>query len=144
MDYDGANQHAITHLGTIALSPRIAPDGSRLAFSAATKAGWDITMFSFDLNRVVSFPHFGGMNFSPSWAPDGAKLAISSSRNGYPNIFSLDASGGNLKRLTSGQGPDISPTWNRKTGAQIAFVSDDRTAAGLYHGGRRDQRAAPH
>ena len=123
MDYDGANQHAITHLGTIALSPRVAPDGSRLAFSANSKTGWDITMFSFDLNRVVSFPHFGGMNFSPSWSPDGTKLAISSSRNGYPNIFSLDASGGNLKRLTSGQGPDISPTWNRKTGAQIAFVS---------------------
>jgi TolB protein len=124
MDYDGNNQHAVTHLGTISLSPRISPDGSRLAFSANSKTSWDITMYSFDLNRIVSFPHFGGMNFSPSWSPDGSKLAISSSRNGYPNIFTMDASGGgNLKRLTSGQGPDISPTWNRKTGAQIAFVS---------------------
>src|SRR5580698_4116413 len=26
MDYDGANQHAITHLGTISISPRISPD----------------------------------------------------------------------------------------------------------------------
>ena len=55
--------------------------------------------------------------------PDGSKLALSSSRNGYPNIFAVDASGGNAHRLTSGQGPDVSPTWNRKTGAQIAFVS---------------------
>jgi len=124
MDYDGANQHAVTHLGTISLSPRISPDGSRLAFSANNKTGWDITMYSFDLNRIVGFPHFGGMNFSPSWSPDGAKLALSStSRNGYPNILVIDASGGNPRRLTSGQGPDISPTWNRKTGAQIAFVS---------------------
>jgi TolB protein len=123
MDYDGANQHALTHLGTISLSPRISPDGSRVAFSANTKSGWDISVYSVELGRMVSFPHFGGMNFSPSWSPDGAKLAISSSRNGYPNIFTLDASGGNMKRLTSGQGPDISPTWNRKTGSQIAFVS---------------------
>ena len=123
MDYDGANQHALTHMGTIALSPRISPDGSRLAFSANTKSGWDITVYSVELGRMVSFPHFGGMNFSPSWSPDGTKLAMASSRNGYPNIFSMDASGGNLKRLTSGQGPDISPSWNRKTGAQIAFVS---------------------
>ena len=34
MDYDGANQHQITHLGSISLSPRISPDGSRLAFSS--------------------------------------------------------------------------------------------------------------
>jgi len=122
MDYDGANQHQITHLGTISLSPRVSPDGSRLAFSSVSKT-WDILMYSFDLNRMVSFPRFGGMNLSPSWSPDGSKLAMSSSRNGYPNIFVLDASGGNMKRLTSGQGPDVSPTWNRKTGAQIAFVS---------------------
>ena len=34
MDYDGQNQHAITHLGTISLSPRISPDNSRLAFAS--------------------------------------------------------------------------------------------------------------
>jgi len=123
MDYDGANQHALTHLGSISLSPRISPDGSRLAFSSVVKSGWEIMMYSFDLNRMVSFPHFGGMNLSPSWSADGSKLALSSSRNGYPNIFVMDASGGNSHRLTSGQGPDVSPTWNRKTGAQIAFVS---------------------
>jgi TolB protein len=123
MDYDGANQHALTHLGSISLSPRISPDGSRLAFSSVTKSGWEIMMYSFDLNRIVSFARFGGMNLSPSWSPDGSKLALSSSRNGYPNIFAIDASGGNAHRLTSGQGPDVSPTWNRKTGAQIAFVS---------------------
>ena len=32
-------------------------------------------------------------------------------------------SGGNLRRLTNDKGPDVAPTWNRKTGSQIAFVS---------------------
>jgi TolB protein len=32
MDYDGQNQHQVTHLGSISLSPRVSPDGSRLAF----------------------------------------------------------------------------------------------------------------
>src|SRR5581483_2615660 len=32
MDYDGANQHPITTLGSISLSPHVSPDGSRLAF----------------------------------------------------------------------------------------------------------------
>ncbi len=35
MDYDGQNQHQITHLGSISMSPRISPDNSRIAFSIA-------------------------------------------------------------------------------------------------------------
>lgn len=123
MDYDGANQHEITRLGTVSLSPRISPDGSRLAFSSLAKGGWDILMYSLDLNRTVSFPRFGGTNLSPAWSADGTKLAFSSSRNGDPEIYVADASGANLRRATSTTGPDVSPAWNPKTGAQIAWVS---------------------
>ncbi len=35
----------------------------------------------------------------------------------------MDQSGANLKRITSSKGPDVSPVWNRKTNAQIAWVS---------------------
>ena len=123
MDYDGANQRQITHLNSISLSPRISPDGSRLAFSSVTKSGWDILMYSMDLNRLVGFPKFGGTNLSPAWSSDGTKLAFSSSRSGDPEIYTADQSGGNLKRATSFKGPDVSPVWNRKTNAQIAWVS---------------------
>jgi len=123
MDYDGANQRQITHLNSISLSPRISPDGSRLAFSSMTKSGWEILMYSMDLNRLVSFPKFGGTNLSPAWTSDGTKLAFSSSRSGDPEIYTADQSGGNLKRVTSFKGPDVSPVWNRKTNAQIAWVS---------------------
>lgn len=123
MDYDGSNQHQLTHMGSIALSPRISPDGSRIAFSGLTKTGWEIMMYSLDLNRTLSFPHMGGTNLSPAWAGDGAKLAFSSSRSGAPEIFVSDAAGGALHRLTTDNGPDVSPAWNRKTNAQIAFVS---------------------
>jgi TolB protein len=123
MDYDGENQHQITHLGSISLSPRISPDSSRLAFSSMTKSGWEILMYSMELNRMIAFPHFGGTNLSPAWSPDGGKLAFSSSRSGHSEIYSSDASGGNLKRLTSSRGPDVSPVWNRKTGAQLSWVS---------------------
>ncbi|PYX65356.1 MAG: translocation protein TolB [Acidobacteria bacterium] len=123
MDYDGSNQHAITHLASISLSPRISPDGSRLAFSSLTKTSWEIMMYSLELGRAVTFPRFGGTNLSPAWAPDGTRLAFSSSRTGTSEIYLVDASGGSLKRLTTAKGPDVSPTWNRKTGAQLAFVS---------------------
>src|SRR5271170_2033494 len=132
MDYDGSNQRQLTHQGSVSLSPRISPDGSRLAFSSLTKTGWDIMMYSIDLNRLVSFPRFGGTNLSPAWSPDGTKLALSSSRGGSSEIYICDASGGNLHRMTTGKGPDVSPVWNRKTGAQIAFVSGSTGLPQIY------------
>ena len=124
MDYDGANQHAITKIGSISLSPRISPDSSRIAFSSVTSAGgWQIDMYSLELGRTVSFPRFGGTNVSPAWAPDGNRIAFSSSQSGDPEIYVADSSGRNLKRVTTSRGPDVSPSFNPKTGSQIAFVS---------------------
>ena len=123
MDYDGSNQRQLTHQGSISLSPRISPDGSRLAFSSLTKSGWDILVYSIDLNRLIGFPRFGGTNLAPAWSPDGTHLALSSSRTGESEIYVCDANGSNLHRMTTNKGPDVSPSWNRKTGAQIAFVS---------------------
>jgi TolB protein len=123
MDYDGAGQHQLTQLGSISLSPRVSPDGSRVAFSSLTRSGWEIMLYSIELGRLVTFPRFGGTNLSPSWSPDGSKLAFSSSRSGDPELYVADSSGANLKRITSSKGPDVSPTWNGKTGAQIAWVS---------------------
>jgi TolB protein len=123
MDYDGANQHPITTLGTISLSPHVSPDGSRLAFSSLMGSAWEIRMFSFDLNRLVSFPKIGGTNTTPSWSPDGTKLAFSSSRGGESGIYVVDQSGGNMHRIAGSKGPNVSPVWNRKTGAEIAWAS---------------------
>ena len=122
MDYDGTNQHPITTLGTISLSPHISPDGSRLAFSSFNGSAWEIRMYSFDLNRMVSFPRLGGTNITPAWSPDGSRLAFSSSRSGTSEIYVVDQSGGNLHRVTNSKGPNVSPVWNRKTGTQMAYV----------------------
>ncbi len=123
MDYDGANQKQLTHLGSIALSPHVSPDNSRVAFSGVTKNGWQILMYSLDLNRLVTFPTFGGDNYSPAWSSDGQNIAFSSSRTGNTEIYSVNAMGSNSRRLTENKGPDVSPNWNPKTNAQIAWVS---------------------
>jgi len=132
MDYDGANQKQLTHLGSIALSPRISPDGSRVAFCGLTKGGWQILMYSLDLGRLVSFPHFAGDNYSPAWSSDGQNIAFSSSRSGHPEIYAVNSFGAGLHALTQGKGPDVSPVWNPKTNAEIAFVSGRTKLPQIY------------
>jgi len=124
MDYDGQNQHAVTHLGSITLSPRISPDNTRLAFSTMGRDGWAVRMYSMELARTVSFPggSAGGSNLSPAWTGDGSKIAFSSSRSGDSEIWVADAGGGNLHRITEFKGPNVSPTWNPRTNAQISWV----------------------
>jgi TolB protein len=123
MDYDGQGAHSITHLGSISLSPRVSPDNSRIAFSSLGRDGWSIRMYSLVLGRMVSFPGTGDNSFSPAWSSDGSKLSFSSARSGDPEIYTADASGGNMKRITAFRGPDVSPTWNPKSNSQIAWCS---------------------
>jgi TolB protein len=132
MDYDGANQHALTNLGTIALSPKGSPDGTRVVFSAFARHGHELHMYSRDLGRMVAYPRFGGTNISPAWSPDGTQIAFSSSMRGDSDIYVVDASGTNPRRLTAIKGPESSPVWNPKTGAQIAFVSGRSGVAQIY------------
>jgi TolB protein len=124
MDYDGQNQHAVTHLGTISLSPRVSPDNSRLAFASLGREGWAVRMYSLELGRLVSFPAgvAGGSNQSPAWSSDGAKIAFSSSRSGESEIWVADASGASPRRITNFRGPDVAPVWNPRTNTQLAWA----------------------
>ncbi len=132
MDYDGVNQHAITQLGTVSISPRVAPDNSRVAFSSLGRDGFQIRMYSLLLGRMVTLPIAGGTNLSPAWAPSGREFAYSSSRSGDPEIWIADSNGGSSRRVTNFHGPDVSPTYNPKSGAQIAWISGRTGLPQLY------------
>ena len=132
MDYDGANQHQITNLGTISISPRISPDNSRIAFSSLGRDGFQIRMYSLLLGRMVNFASNGGTNYSPAWSPDGRNVAFSSSRSGDPEIWIATDDGRDARRVTSFAGPDVSPVYNPRTSAQIAWISGRTHLPQLY------------
>ena len=137
MDYDGANQHALTSLHSISLTPRWSPDSSRIAFTCFAPSNGlvsaQVCMYSFDAGKVVSFARYRGTNSSPAWSPDGSEVMFSSSMQGAPALYVSDTSGNRPKRLTySGTGGDTSPAWNPRTGANVAFISDRSGLPQLY------------
>lgn len=136
MDYDGANQHQLTHLHTISLTPRWSPDAGRIAFTCfvpyrgVTSA--QICMYSMLLHRLIAFPRYPGTNSSPAWSPGGSQIAFMSSLKGDPEIYVVSSDGTHLHRITYAAGVNTSPTWNPKTGKQIVFVSDRDGSPALY------------
>ncbi len=60
-------------------------------------------------------------------------IVFSSLRDGNPELYLIDATGSDLRRLTQSPGDDWSPAWFRD-GRQIAFTSSrDATAAGMHN-----------
>src|SRR5262249_39052459 len=133
MDYDGANQHQLTTLRSISLTPRWSPDASRIAFTCYPAGlSAQICMYSTLTSRLIAWPRFRGTNSAPAWSPDGSKIIFMSSQYGNPELVMADADGSHTKRLTFSMGANTSAVWNPKTGQQVAFVSDRGGVPQLY------------
>lgn len=83
-------------------TPRISPDGKRIAF--AIDDGKEASIWLFDVTRGGSPSRltFGGKDRFPVWSPKGDRIAFQSDRDGNLGIFSqrLDGSG-QAERLTT-------------------------------------------
>jgi TolB protein len=131
MDYDGANQHPVTHLGKISISPRVSPDNSRLAFTTLDDQGFHIQMYSLLLGRMVTFP-VGGSTITPAWNPNGKEIAYAAAPNGDFDIWVSDVNGSLARKITNFPGPDVSPVYNPRTGSQIAWIRDYKGLPQLF------------
>src|SRR5207302_793894 len=126
MDYDGANQHALTHLGSISLSPRVSPDGSA---TWNRKAGAQISWVSgrTGLPQIDIMEADGtnaqqvtdqGYAVSPSWSPNGQFLVFSWIRHygpgapGAQDIYLMDIASKQWVQLTHDGGRNDFPYWS--------------------------------
>ena len=68
----------------------------------------------------------------PTWSPDGTRIAFSSSMDGPFSIYTTNAAGGDLQRLTTPdfKMADTEPTWS-PNGTHIAFIHTRDIEQGL-------------
>ena len=125
MNWDGTNQHALTHYGTISSFPSVSPDGTKVAFTSWLKESPRIIMYSLETGRQLAFYNQrASMNCCLSFNPDGKQVIFSSTAAGGPaQLYMANPDGSGLRRLTSSRAIDTEPKINPKTGTDIVFTS---------------------
>ena len=136
MDYDGANQHQVTHLQI---------DFAHAAMVSGRHA------HRLHVLRPVPRRHFGAdLHLFHGVEPADRVSAVSRNEqlagvvagriadrihvqpSGDPEIYVSNADGAHLHRITFAAGVSTSPAWNPKTGKQMVFVSDRGGDPALY------------
>jgi TolB protein len=121
-DFDGHSPQAATTDGTIVAAPCWVP-GQFALYYTSYKPGYP-QIFHQDLKsgQRNNIAHYPGMNSSAAVSPDGTKVAMILDKSGSPDVYVCDASGANLKRLTSTREDESSPCWS-PDGNWICFAS---------------------
>jgi TolB protein len=131
MDQDGANHRFLTNGQNLVLTPRFAPNESRLAYMSFANNKPRIYRYDAVAGRHSLVGEFNGTTLSPRYSPDGRYLLLSQVRAGVANIYRFDLESNALTRLTDGPSIDTSPSYS-PDGSKIVFESDRSGTQQLY------------
>jgi TolB protein len=109
-DADGFNTKRLTFEGRYNDSPIWSLRGTRVTFVSRTPDGrFDLASIDTSGNNPHLMTGFG-QNENPHFSPDGKHIVFASTRLGGSDIFVMDASGRNQRRITTSAGCS-NPTW---------------------------------
>ena len=89
--------------------PSISPDRSEIAFVSGGDI-WTVPASGGQARLLVSHP---ATESRPLYSPDGRKVAFTSTRTGGGDVYAVDLSTGELKRLTFDDVPERVDNWSR-------------------------------
>ncbi|GAA0368822.1 S9 family peptidase [Bacillus horti] len=112
-------------------NPQVSPQGDQVAYVFTQmdhdKDGYYSSIYVSDLTgegRAFTAPYIEGKlvkDTAPAWSPDGKSLAFLSNRTGKNQVWALDMSGGEAKRLTNVKEGVLDFSWS-PNGNSLALV----------------------
>jgi len=109
-------------------SPRISPDGRRIAVSILESGNYQIWIYDLERDTLSRLTHEKS-NALGVWSPDGKQIAFSSNVPGPANIYTVSADGnGSPERLTSSKFAQLPGSWSKDN--LLVWTEVDTTAVG--------------
>jgi TolB protein len=131
-DQDGENEHTIMESNDPIMSPAWSPDSRQLAYVSFENNKSSIfvqTLRTGNRFKVSSKP---GINGAPAFSPDGGKLVVTlGGVDGNLDIYTLDITSREARRLTTHRAIDTEGTWS-PDGRHIYFTSDRAGGPQVY------------
>jgi TolB protein len=114
-------------------------DGKKLAFASSMDGNTEIYVADVDEDalkrgafRTKRLTFSNAIDTSPTWSPTGRQLAFVSDRGGTPQIYTMDAEGSNVQRVSfGGSNWNDAPAWS-PAGDRIVFVARVDNLFDLY------------
>jgi TolB protein len=113
--------------------PNWSPDGTQIAFTSDRDGNNEICLMNADGSNqhcITSNPTPNKrpsksvpVDYYPVWSPDGQHIAFVSTRDGYPQVYSMNPDGSNVFNLSNSASDDDQPAWSPDL-KTIAFTSD--------------------
>jgi TolB protein len=133
MDPDGSNQKQLTFYGSLSMTPAVSPEGTRLAFCSFARGSPMIFLHSLETGRRLPFYNeVSPLAATPEFTPDGRQLLFASSVAGWAQVFTANADGTGMRRVTYSRSIDMEPKVNPKTGRELLFMSDRSGMPQIY------------
>jgi Tol biopolymer transport system component len=112
MNADGSGQTRLTNTAASDWDPAMSPDGSKIVF-VSDRDGGKSAIYVMDVNASDqrSLSTADANDWSPVFSPDGSKIAFVSDRDGNSEIYTMNADGSSLARLTNDSSNDLTPDW---------------------------------
>jgi Tol biopolymer transport system component len=80
---------------------------------------WNVYVINPDGSGELRLTDDEAIDSSPAWSPDGKAIVFHSTRDGYPEIFTMDAAtGGQVKNLQGDESGET-PSWARSSASRL-------------------------
>jgi len=123
----GGLEKLLKGFGEMTFAPRFMPDSKSLLMSLVKDGKSAIYHFNLATKTLTPLTPHRSIDTSPCPSPDGKSIVFTSDsvREGGEQIYVMDNNGGNIRRISFGEGKYSQPVWSPR-GDWIAFTKQHK------------------